>query len=90
MNDDSYRVAVVKPGRWDRAPGFEMFWMEPNVPDEPLALVGVVIRGNGRNVLINTGPDPDYPPTMNARWAGFDPATGCGSRRRSGWSRPSL
>ena len=70
---DTYRVDVVKLGQWDWAPGFEMFWMEPNAPDEPLALVGVVIRGGGRTVMVNSGPNPEYLPTMNARWANFDP-----------------
>ena len=70
---DTFRVDVVKLGQWDWAPGFEMFWMEPNAPAEPLVLVGVVIRGGGKTVLVNTGPDPDYLPTMNARWANFDP-----------------
>lgn len=69
----TYRVDVVKFGQWDWAPGFELFWMEPNAPAEPLALVGVVIRGGGKTVLVNTGPDPDDLPTMNARWANFDP-----------------
>jgi glyoxylase-like metal-dependent hydrolase (beta-lactamase superfamily II) len=70
---DTYRVDVVKFGQWDWAPGFEMFWMEPGAADEPLALVGVVIRGGGKTVVVNCGPDPAFLPTMNARWAGFDP-----------------
>ena len=70
---DTYRVDVVKLGQWDWAPGFEMFWMEPNAPGEPLFLIGVVIRGGGRTVMVNCGRDPDYLATMNARWAYFDP-----------------
>lgn len=69
---DPYRVDVVKFGQWDWAPGFELFWMEPNAPAEPLALVGVVIRGGGQTVLVNTGPDPAFLPAMNQRFAGFD------------------
>jgi len=73
MVSDSYRVDVVKLGQWDWAPGFEMFWMDPNAPDEPLALVGVVIRGGGKTVMVNAGPNPGYLPTMNERWSAFDP-----------------
>jgi hypothetical protein len=69
----AYRVDVIKLGQWDWAPGFEMFWMEPSAPDEPLALVSVIIRGNGNTIVVNTGPDPDFLPTMNERWANFDP-----------------
>lgn len=68
-----YRIDIVKFGQWDWTPGFELYWMEPNAPSEPLALVGVVIRGGGRTVLINTGPDLSFLPTMNARWRNFDP-----------------
>ena len=70
---DTYRVDVVKFGQWDWAPGFEIYWMDAQAPAEPLALVGVVIRGGGRTVLVNCGPNPDFLPTMNARWANFDP-----------------
>ncbi len=70
---DTYRVDVVKFGQWDWAPGFEMFWMGAQDPAEPLALVGVVIRGNGKTVLVNSGPDPELLPTLNAHWATFDP-----------------
>jgi glyoxylase-like metal-dependent hydrolase (beta-lactamase superfamily II) len=69
----AYRVDVVKLGQWDWAPGFEMFWMEPGASDEPLALVSMIIRGNGSTIVVNTGPDPDFLPTMNERWAKFDP-----------------
>jgi glyoxylase-like metal-dependent hydrolase (beta-lactamase superfamily II) len=68
-----FRVDAVKLGQWDWAPGFEMFWMEPNAPDEPLALISVIVRGNGTTIVVNTGPDPDFLPTMNERWANFDP-----------------
>ena len=70
---DTYRVDVVKLGQWDWAPGFEMFWMEPNAPAEPLALVSVIVRGNGKTIVVNTGPDTDFLPTMNERWSAFDP-----------------
>jgi hypothetical protein len=70
---DTYSVDVVKLGGWDWAPGWEMFWMDANAPDEPLWLIAVVIRGNGKTVVVNTGPDPELLPTMNAHWRNFDP-----------------
>lgn len=75
MNDQdlTYRVDLLSLGRWPWAPGFEIYWMEPNAPAEPLELVGVLIRGQGRTILINTGPDPEMLPALNARWADFDP-----------------
>jgi glyoxylase-like metal-dependent hydrolase (beta-lactamase superfamily II) len=69
----NYRVDVIKLGQFDWAPGFEIFWMEPNAADLALALVAVVIRGNGTTTVINCGPDPEYLSTMNARWVNFDP-----------------
>ena len=58
--DATYRVDAVRLGGWDWAPGFELFWMDFDAPDEPLALVGVVIRGGGVTALVNTGPDPAF------------------------------
>jgi hypothetical protein len=69
----TFRVDVVKLGQWDWAPGFEIYWMEAQAPAEPLALIGVVIRGHGKTALINTGPDPEFLPVMNERWKSFDP-----------------
>jgi glyoxylase-like metal-dependent hydrolase (beta-lactamase superfamily II) len=68
-----YQVDVLRVGGWDWAPGFEMFWMEPNAPDEPLAVLALLIRGHGRTVLVNCGPDPDFLPTLNEAWRAFDP-----------------
>jgi glyoxylase-like metal-dependent hydrolase (beta-lactamase superfamily II) len=69
----SYRIDLLSLGGWPWAPGFEIYWMEPGAPDEPLELVGVLIRGHGRTILVNTGPDPDMLATLNARWRNFDP-----------------
>jgi glyoxylase-like metal-dependent hydrolase (beta-lactamase superfamily II) len=69
----TYEVDLLRLGGWDWAPGFEMFWMEPNAPDEPLALVALLLRGGGRTVLVNTGPDTDMLPTLNKAWRSFDP-----------------
>jgi glyoxylase-like metal-dependent hydrolase (beta-lactamase superfamily II) len=69
----TYRLDLLRLGGWDWAPGFEMFWMEPNAPDGPLALVGILARGGGRTVLVNAGPDLDMLPTLNQAWRSFDP-----------------
>lgn len=69
----TYEIDLLRLGGWDWAPGFEMFWMEPTAPDEPLALVGVLARGDGLTALINTGPDPAMLPTLNEAWARFHP-----------------
>ncbi|HEX6514346.1 MAG TPA: hypothetical protein VF049_02140 [Nocardioidaceae bacterium] len=69
----NYRIDLLRLGGWDWAPGFEMFWMEPNAPDEPLALVGLLARGGDHTVLVNTGPDIDMLPSLNEAWRSFDP-----------------
>jgi hypothetical protein len=52
------RVDAVRLGGWGWAPGCELFWMDFHAPDEPLALVGLVIRTGAHVVLVNCGPDP--------------------------------
>jgi glyoxylase-like metal-dependent hydrolase (beta-lactamase superfamily II) len=69
----TWHVDLLHLGGWDWAPGFEMFWMEANAPDEPLALVGLVLRDGESTVLVNTGPDVEMLSTLNERWAEFDP-----------------
>lgn len=69
----TYKIDLLRLGAWDWAPGFEMFWMEANAPAEPLAVVAMLVRGHGRTVLINCGPDPAMLPTLNEAWANFDP-----------------
>lgn len=69
----TYEIDLLELGRWDWAPGFEMFWMEPNAPGEPLSLVSLLIRGGGHIVLLNTGPDPALLPALNEAWARFHP-----------------
>lgn len=69
----TYHIDLLRLGGWDWAPGFEMFWMKPTAPDEPLALVSLLIRGGGRTVLVNTGPDIELLPTLNDAWRSFDP-----------------
>ena len=67
------RVDVVSFGGWKWAPGWEIFWMDGQAKDEPLALLGLVIRAGDNIVLVNTGADPGYLPLMNKKWSGFDP-----------------
>lgn len=52
------RVDAIRLGGWGWAPGFEIFWMDNGARDEPLALVGLVIRAGDHVVLVNCGPDP--------------------------------
>jgi hypothetical protein len=59
------RVDVVRYGGWEWAPGYEIFWMDMQAKDEPLALLGLVIRAGEHVVVVNTGPDPDYLAEMN-------------------------
>lgn len=69
----TYRIDVLSLGEWAWAPGFEIYWMEPTAPAERLEVVGLLIRGQGRTILVNTGPDLGMLPAMNAAWAQFDP-----------------
>lgn len=69
----THRIRLLELGRWDWAPGFEMFWMEPHAPDGPLSLVAMVIESDHGRVMVNTGPDPGMLDELNATWAGFDP-----------------
>lgn len=59
------RVDVVRYGGWEWAPGYEIFWMDMQAKDEPLALLGLVIRAGEHVVVVNTGPDPAYLAEMN-------------------------
>lgn len=67
-----WRVIPLRLGQFEWAPGFEMFWMEPQAEARSLALVGLLVSDGETNVLVNTGPLPAMLPEMNARWAGFD------------------
>ena len=69
----THRIRFLELGRWDWAPGFEVFWMEPNAPDGELSLVAMVIEGEHGTVMVNTGPDPAMLPELNAAWTAFDP-----------------
>lgn len=68
-----YSIDLMSLGEWPWAPGFEIYWMDPAAEAEPLELVGLLIRGNGRTILVNTGPDPAMLAELNDRWRHFDP-----------------
>jgi hypothetical protein len=51
-------IDAIRLGGWGWAPGYEIFWMDMTAPDEPLALLGLVIKTGPHVVLVNCGPDP--------------------------------
>ena len=64
----SYEVRVLKMGQCD-VRGPEVFWMDRWDDWETLYFWMVVIRGNGKTAIINTGPPADLS-ALNARWSG--------------------
>ncbi|MFO0980385.1 MAG: hypothetical protein U1E76_01355 [Planctomycetota bacterium] len=63
-----YRVDVIKLGEFGAVPGPELYWMSEWDRWGKLFVLGVVIRGGGRTVLVNTGPPLDLLPRMNEHW----------------------
>ncbi|HMK38023.1 MAG TPA: hypothetical protein VK569_01705 [Bacteroidota bacterium] len=61
-----YEVQVLKMGQC-QVPGPEVYWMSNWDTWETLFFWMVVIRGGGRNIIINTGPPRDLAP-LNAAW----------------------
>ncbi len=61
-----YEIQVLKMGQC-LVPGPEVYWMSHWDTWETLHFWMVVIRGGGKNIIINTGPPPDLAP-MNAVW----------------------
>ena len=64
-----YRVELLSMGRGD-IPGPELYWMRDFDQWYELCFQVVLIRGNDRVILVNTGPAEDLEP-MNSQWAGF-------------------
>lgn len=64
-----YKVQVLKMGE-SEVPAPEVYWMSRWSEWERLYFYMVVIRGEGRTILINTGP-PDDLSDLNERWKGF-------------------
>lgn len=52
------RVDAIRLGGWGWARGYELFWMDNAAADEPLSLLGLVIRTGEHVDLVNCGPDP--------------------------------
>jgi len=63
----SYTIQVFKMGQVE-VPGPEVYWMSDWERWETLNIWSVLIRGHGKNILINTGPPEDLT-ELNACWA---------------------
>lgn len=63
-----YEVWVEKLADLGEVPGPEVFWMGAFDQWLPLSIHGLIIRGEGRTILVNTGPPVDYLEHMNAVW----------------------
>ena len=61
-----YEIQVLKMGEC-QVPGPEVYWMSNWDTWETLHFWMVVIRGGGKNIIINTGPPADLTP-LNAAW----------------------
>ncbi|MCL5064294.1 MAG: hypothetical protein M1600_04385 [Firmicutes bacterium] len=63
-----YEVWVERVASLGRVPGPEVFWMDHFGESLDLAVHILIIRGQGRTMLVNTGPPLDYLDHMNAVW----------------------
>ena len=54
-----YQVWVERVARLGQVPGPEVFWMDHFGDWLDLSIHCVIIRGEGRTVLVNTGPPQD-------------------------------
>ncbi len=57
----NYKVDILKVGEFTACPGVQLYWMSNLGEDEwePLAVYAMLIRGEGRTILVNSGPPPD-------------------------------
>jgi glyoxylase-like metal-dependent hydrolase (beta-lactamase superfamily II) len=62
----NYRIDTIKVGQ-AFVPGPEVFWMDRWSEVELLYFYVVLIRGNGKNILINSGPPHDLS-RLNQKW----------------------
>lgn len=62
-----YDLQVIKMGQCE-VPGPEVYWMSHWNSWELLYFWMILIRGNGKNIIINTGPPRDLAP-MNKVWS---------------------
>jgi hypothetical protein len=63
----AYDLQVLKMGQCE-VPGPEVYWMSHWNSWEMLYFWMVLLRGNGKNIIINTGPPPDLSP-LNKVWS---------------------
>lgn len=63
-----YQVWVERVAQLGQVPGPEVFWMDHFGDWLDLSIHCLIIRGEGRTVLVNTGPPQDYLDRMNAVW----------------------
>lgn len=63
-----YEVWVEEAADLGQVPGPEIFWMFRFKEWLPLKIYVLLIRGQGRTILINTGPPEDYLEHMNQVW----------------------
>jgi glyoxylase-like metal-dependent hydrolase (beta-lactamase superfamily II) len=67
----NYQVQAIKLGEFGAVPGPELYWMGNFDTWDKLFVIGVVIQGDGKTILINSGPPLDLLPTMNQNWRKF-------------------
>ncbi len=63
-----YSVRMVQAADLGEVPGPEVFWMSHFDQWLPLKVYVGIIQGEGRTVLVNSGPPQDYLDVMNAVW----------------------
>jgi len=63
-----YEVRVAQVASFGEVPGAEIFWMSKFNEWHPLAALMGVIQGDGKTILINTGPSESFLPYMNDIW----------------------
>ncbi|MEX1031215.1 MAG: hypothetical protein WDZ91_14400 [Paenibacillaceae bacterium] len=70
----NYDVFVRQVASFGKVPGAEIFWMSRFDEWCPLAALMGVIRGEGKTIVVNSGPPIDFLPFMNDIWEKeFDP-----------------
>lgn len=63
-----YSVSTAVVASLGSVPGPEVFWMQHFNEWLPMEIHVVLIQGNGKNILVNSGPPEDYLDRMNAVW----------------------
>jgi len=63
-----YTVSTAVVADLGFVPGPEVFWMKHFNQWFPMKIHVVLIQGNGKNILVNSGPPEDYLDRMNDVW----------------------